>query len=202
MIDVFVWEMFKGLGVGHASMFVHGEHGKAYISWWPAAGSGLSRAVNGIESHGLVHSIHADIEEDGTPDWCSKPLRDLDERAIIEWWKGIACSPNLRTGTEVARSGSYTFLVNNCACTVVRALILGSSSEKRERIRAYFSRIMLFDGRNTERFFDRLTARIVAGVGSRPAVARSFMEASTSLVDRRLVVAPYDCRNIVEEVWK
>jgi hypothetical protein len=200
MVDIFVWEMFK-TGVGHASMFVHGNDGKAYISWWPAPGSGVKRAIHGMYSHGLVHSIHTDKEEDGVPDWCSKPLQDLDEKAIIEWWKQIAPSPNLHTGTESAKVGNYVFLTNNCAGTVVRALLMGASPEKRKKIKAYFHKQKFGSLQNAERFRDRLVAKVVGGVGSRSAVTRSLLETDISIVSRGRVIAPFDCRNIVEEVW-
>jgi len=34
-VTVFYWEMFKGISVGHTSMFVNGNQGNIYVSYWP-----------------------------------------------------------------------------------------------------------------------------------------------------------------------
>jgi hypothetical protein len=200
MVTVFVWEMFK-TGVGHASMFVNGPSGKAYISWWPSASTDeLHKASNGVFSAGLVHSMHSDIKhEQGNADWASKPLVDLDENKIIKWWNQIAASPNLTTGEEPAKAGNYTFLSNNCSTTVMRALRIGATAERRNQIDSYFLKSMRFGPtQNLERFAERAVPKLVANVGSGGAIFRSALETAVDNVARGVVVAPYDCRNVVE----
>ena len=93
-VTIFVWDMFKyrsgdGIGVGHASMFVHGNKGSIYISFWPSAHS----LKAGWSSPGVVHFINGDKKADGQPSWASKPISTLDEGAIIAWWSKIQHNP-------------------------------------------------------------------------------------------------------------
>src|SRR5690348_9065922 len=93
-VTVFGWGMFKrqpGIdrGVGHARMYVRGNSGAIYISFWPSHHS--LRA--GWHSQGVVHFINGDIAADGRPDWASKPIDGLDEGKIIAWWSKIQHNP-------------------------------------------------------------------------------------------------------------
>jgi hypothetical protein len=147
-VTIFVWSMFKyqpggSVGVGHASMFVHRPQGSIYISFWPAAHS--LRA--GLSSPGIVHFINGDKKADGQPDWASKPITTLDEGAIVRWWAQIQHNPLIDykhkvhiqiEGSEPAAKGkTYSIVLNQCAITVVRGLIVGSDSATRARIIAW-----------------------------------------------------------------
>lgn len=144
-VTIFVWDMFKyrvgeGIGVGHASMFVHGDRGSIYISFWPAAHS--IRA--GFSSPGVVHFINGDKMADGQPNWASKPISTLDEGSIIRWWSQIQRNPLLdyKHKTPIQVSGAaqaltghaYSIIFNQCAITVVRALMIGAEQATRTRI--------------------------------------------------------------------
>jgi hypothetical protein len=144
-VTVFVWDMFKyrpgdGIGVGHASMFVHGAKGNIYISFWPAAHS----LKAGWSSPGVVHFINGDKQADGQPSWASKPISTLDEGAIINWWSKIQHNPLIdythKKPFQVSGSGhadpgnTYSILINQCAITVVRALLVGANDATRTEI--------------------------------------------------------------------
>ncbi len=147
-VTVFVWDMFKyrpgdGIGVGHASLHLHGDKGSIYVSFWPAAHSPKA----GWSSPGVVHFINGDIKADGQPSWASKPITSLDEDAIIAWWSKIQSNPLLdyqhktpiqNNGAARASNGNtYSILLNQCSTTVVRALMVGSDQAGREKIRGW-----------------------------------------------------------------
>jgi hypothetical protein len=152
-VTIFVWDMFKhrageGIGVGHASMFVHGDKGSIYISFWPAAHS--IRA--GLSSPGVVHFINGDKKADGQPSWASKPISTLDEGSIIRWWGQIQHNPLLDykhktaiqiSGAEDASEGHmYSIIFNQCAITVVRALVIGADQATRAKITSWLQKNM------------------------------------------------------------
>jgi hypothetical protein len=147
-VTVFVWDMFKyrpgdGIGVGHASMSVHGEKGSIYISFWPSAHT----LKAGWSSPGVVHFINGDIKADGQATWASKPIITLDEDAIIRWWSKIERNPLLdyKHKTPIQVSGSadalpgntYSILLNQCSTTVVSALMVGADQVVRGKIAAW-----------------------------------------------------------------
>lgn len=86
---VFVWDMFKNWGVGHASLYLSGGNGSIYVSVWPQ----MHNLQSGILSHAKIHFINADKLADGTPSWASKPITDLDESKVIKWWGRIQSNP-------------------------------------------------------------------------------------------------------------
>lgn len=146
-VTVFVWDMFRktdeGFSVGHASMFVKGDKGTIYISFWPSQHS-LSA---GWHSAGVVHFINADVKANGRPTWASKPLDNLDEGAIIDWWSKVQSNPFIDykhktpiqiSGAEHASPGNmYSIVLNQCAIAVVRALLIGASPSDRDSIMAW-----------------------------------------------------------------
>jgi hypothetical protein len=149
-VTVFVWDMFKyrpgdGLGVGHASMFVHGAAGTIYISFWPAA----HNVKAGWSSPGVVHFINGDKEADGQPSWASKPISTLDEAAIIAWWSKIQANPlidyqhkkpiQISGAAHAVQGNKYSILFNQCSTTVVKALMVGASQSDRFKIMAWQS---------------------------------------------------------------
>jgi hypothetical protein len=144
-VTIFVWDMFKyqpgeGIGVGHASMFVHGEKGTIYISFWPSAHT----LKAGWSSPGVVHFMNGDKKADGQPSWASKTISTLDEGAIIAWWSKIQSNPLIDyvnkkpiqvSGAAHASPGAmYSILLNQCAITVVRALMVGADKDTRVKI--------------------------------------------------------------------
>jgi hypothetical protein len=144
-VTIFVWDMFQyrsgdGLGVGHASMFVHGDKGNIYISFWPSAHT----LKAGWSSSGVVHFINGDKKADGQPSWASKSIYTLDEGAIIAWWSKIQHNPLIdyahKGPVQVSGSGpaspgnTYSILFNQCSTTVVRALMIGANEDCRAKI--------------------------------------------------------------------
>jgi hypothetical protein len=197
---VFVWEMGK-TGVGHASMSIKGPSGDAYISWWPAAStSSAQRALHGIVSSGLVHSLRKDKEEDGIPDWASRPIDDLKEAAIISWWGTLAQSSNLKSGEEEAKSGHYVFLSNNCSTTVMRALLVGATPERRLQIRLHL--LETTEQQAEESLSERVIGKVVGGYGSWEPAKRAVVELVAAKVKPGFVIAPFDVRYVVENVWR
>lgn len=197
---VFVWEMAK-TGVGHASLSVRGKAGGAYISWWPAAStSSLGRAAHGVMSHGLVHSIRRDKEEDGIPDWASRPIGDLDEAAIVRWWGSLAQSSCLKSGEERSRSGHYVFLTNNCSTTVMRALLIGANNARRALIGQFL--LKSSQGDAAETLSQRAVGKVVGGYGTWGAIGRSTVELAAAAAKPGFVIAPFDVRYVVENVWR
>lgn len=142
---MFKYRLGDGIGVGHASMYVNGKHGCIYISFWPTAHS----LQAGWSSPGVVHFINGDIKADGEPSWASKPLSTLDEAAIIAWWSKIQHNPLLdyKQKTPIQLSGAahasdgntYSIVLNQCAITVVRALMVGADQICRAKICGWLS---------------------------------------------------------------
>lgn len=147
-VIIFVWDMFKyrpgdGVGVGHASLYIHGNSGSIYVSYWPAKHS--VRAALG--SPAKVHFMSGDKLADGNPDWASKTLQNLDEEGMIGWWKRIQpdCMLNyehrtsfMQQGVEEAATGSeYNIVKNQCSTTVVNCLLAGSDAKLAASIRAW-----------------------------------------------------------------
>jgi hypothetical protein len=64
-ITVFVWDMFRGFSVGHASMHVHSDHGSIYVSFWPQA----HNPIAALSSPGHIHFMNGDRKSDGMPQW-------------------------------------------------------------------------------------------------------------------------------------
>jgi hypothetical protein len=148
MVTVFEWDMFKGFGVGHASLLIHGNSGSIYISFWPAAHT----LKAGWSSPGLVHFINGDIRADGRPSWASKSISTLDEAAIISWWSKVQHNPFLDyahktpiqvSGVAHAISGNtYSILYNQCSTMVVTALLIGADEGCRTQIFAWLAKNM------------------------------------------------------------
>lgn len=150
-VTVFTWDMFKfrpgdGIGVGHAALFIHGQQGNTYISFWPAQHT----LKAGWSSSGVVHFINGDIKaEMGLPDWTSKPIEGLDEHAMIQWWSHVQHNPLIdykhKTATQISGASSasagnrYSIVLNQCAITVVYALWTGSNAYGRARIVAWLA---------------------------------------------------------------
>lgn len=184
-VVVFTWDMFKsGITVGHASMYVQGQHGDIYISFWPKV---VRSPRSAIYSTGALHLIRGDKDEDGQPDWVSRPLEDLDEAAIIKFWKPYDSAAQLDYGgpasNNVTKPNSggkpYDFLFSQCSTTVVRALISGASLSKRLQILGWLT---LNAGTNID----------VAGLRS----------VSKFLPYLRIpTVTPADVRELVKWVW-
>jgi hypothetical protein len=92
----------------------------------------------------VVHFINGDIQADGQPNWASKPISTLDEGAIIAWWSKIQHNPliDYKHRTPIQISGSarasegntYSILLNQCAITVVKALMVGANQDCRVKI--------------------------------------------------------------------
>ena len=197
---VFVWEMAK-TGVGHASMSIKGGYGDAYISWWPSAStSWWERSLHGVASRGLVHSIRRDKEEDGIPDWASRCIPDLDEAAILSWWSTLAQSSNVKTGEEMAKSGHYVFVTNNCSTTVMRALLVGATPEKRRQIWLYLLRSS--EGDAEETLSERIIGKAIGGYGTWQAAKRATVELVAAKTKPGFCIAPFDVRYVVENVWR
>ena len=148
-VTVFVWPMFGrapdgSRGVGHAALYVSGGCGNIYISFWPAEHSPSA----GISSPGKVHFINADRLSDGVPQWASKPLVDLNERAIVEWWSHIQFDPlidyshkrpfqiskNREEAFQPANHTQYRLINSQCSTMVVSALSHGATPEVRKKI--------------------------------------------------------------------
>lgn len=140
-VTVFTWDMFKPgkfTGVGHASMHVHGVHGKIYISFWPAA----HRPDKALYSIGKVHFMRGDKEVDGHPDWASKPIENLNEKNIIEFWSNFDPNHNLdyqgSNSKDVTKDNAggkiYNILFSQCSTVVVRALLSGADLTTRFKI--------------------------------------------------------------------
>jgi hypothetical protein len=149
-VTVFTWDMFKFgryLGVGHAALYVNNSHyGDIYISFWPAKHS-LSAAAWSV---GKVHFMAGDKDEDGMPGWASKPLANLDERKIIDYWGNFDPNHNLKYKgaasyhvTHTNQGGKhYDILLSQCSTTVVQALLSGADTNTRMKINSWLRRNM------------------------------------------------------------
>jgi hypothetical protein len=187
---VFVWDMFKGSagrapGVGHAALFVESKQGNIYVSFWPS----MHRVDKAIYSPGHIHFVNADRLSDGTPSWASKPIRNLDEGAIIAWWRKIQADPivnyrnkkpfqkssNEANNFQPATNAHYNIMFNQCSTTVVAGLLAGANVELR-------SKIMMWCLQN-------------AGKGLGPVQLPTF------LPFRVPTVTPKDVRNLVTAIW-
>lgn len=176
--------MFRG-GVGHASLYVHSQQGSIYISFWPS----MHRVDKAIFSSAHIHFVNADRLADGTPGWASKPIDDLNESAIITWWKKIQADPIIdyknkkpfqKSADEIsnfqeANNAHYNILLNQCSTTVVAALLVGAGQELRLKILSWCARN--------------------AGKGLGPVQLPSF------LPFRVPTITPKDVRNLVANVW-
>jgi hypothetical protein len=153
-VTVFVWNMgARGpdgtRGVGHAAMHVSGSYGSIYISLWPAEHNPKA----GWSSPAKVHFLNGDKLWDGRPNWASKPLDRLDEKAIIQWWSKIQHNPlidykhkkpfqldtNKDTAFQPADNTEYRILNSQCATTVAhsrdgdqrfQAMVITDSSDR------------------------------------------------------------------------
>jgi hypothetical protein len=147
-ITVFTWDMFKFgkyFGVGHAALYVKNSErkGDIYLSFWPSHRSPISAAW----SVGKVHFMSGDKEEDGMPAWASKPLTDLDEGKIIDYWGHFDPNHNLdykgsrsSNVTHVNEGGEhYNILACQCSTTVVSALMTGANTNTRAKIRVWLA---------------------------------------------------------------
>lgn len=95
-------------------------------------------------SSAKLHFMNGDKKADGTPDWASKPIDDLDEASIIQWWSRTQPNGLLdfkkRTDFMKAGEGSsapgniYNIVGNQCSTTVVRAMIAGANSKTKAAI--------------------------------------------------------------------
>ena len=149
-VTVFVWNMFgRGpdgkRGVGHASMHVSGASGSIYVSFWPYA----HNPTAGWSSPGKIHFMNADRLADGRPQWASKPLGGLDEKAIIQWWGRIQRDPSIDykhkkpfqlstdkdNAFQLADNTQYRILQCQCATTVVAGLEAGANSALKAKIK-------------------------------------------------------------------
>ncbi|MGV7031048.1 hypothetical protein [Methylobacterium symbioticum] len=177
-VTVFAWKMFKyrpgeGVGVGHAALSISGNFGSIYVSFWPAA----HNLKSGLYSEAKLHFMNGDKKADGTPDWASKPIEDLNEERIIQWWSRT--QPNclldfknrtdfMKTGEVSAAKGSiYNIVANQCSTTVVRALIEGASSNRK--------------------------AAIIGALGISHGTGAGVISLPT--------ITPQDVRNLVASVW-
>lgn len=185
-VNVFTWDMFKfgpHSGVGHASMHVHGPQGNIYISFWPAKHATLEAAY----SQGKVHFIRGDKEDDGQPSWASKPLRDLNEARIVEFWKAYDSMPGLdykgsnsANKTKTNDGGKiYNLAIQQCSTVVVGALLAGADLTTRLKIQTWLA---LNAGTN----FD------LGGIQGFSRYLPTF---------RVPTVTPADVREMVKRVW-
>lgn len=146
---VFVWDMFKRNagrepGVGHAALFVESKRGNIYISFWPS----MHRLDKAIYSPGRIHFVNADRLADGVPNWASKPIDNLNEERIIDWWMKIQTDPiinyankkkfqtsaNEANNFQWATNAHYNIMFNQCSTTVVAGLLAGADEELRSKI--------------------------------------------------------------------
>jgi hypothetical protein len=181
---VFEWDMFRG-GVGHASMYINGKSGVIYISFWPQHHS----VAAGLLSKGKIHFMNADKKADGVPSWASRPLNDLNEAAIINWWRGIQSDPFIdyknkkpfqtssddAANFQQANNRVYNILLNQCSTTVVTALVIGAAPETRAKILRWLA--------------------LNAGRGLGPVQVPGFIPY------RVPTVTPTDVKNLVIDVW-
>jgi hypothetical protein len=89
--------------------------------------------------------MNADKQADGVANWALKPLNDLDETAIIQWWSKIQTDPfiDYKDKKPFQKSASkddnfqqangplYDILLNQCSTTVVAALLIGAAPPRR-----------------------------------------------------------------------
>jgi hypothetical protein len=110
----------------------------------------MHRVDKAIYSPGHIHFVNADRLSDSTPSWASKPIRNLDEGAIIAWWRKIQADPiicygnkkppqkcsNEATNFQPATNAHYNIMSNSnqCSTTVVAGLLAGANVELRSRI--------------------------------------------------------------------
>ena len=149
----------------------------------------MHRLDKAIFSSAHIHFINADRMADGTPNWASKPIDNLNESAIITWWRKIQVDPfidyknkkSFQVSTEEASNfqeasnAHYNILLNQCSTTVVAALLMGAGPELRVKILSWC-------GRN-------------AGKGLGPVQLPSF------LPFRVPTITPKDVRSLVKNVW-
>jgi hypothetical protein len=189
---VFVWDMFRRgpgpkheIGVGHAAMHVSGNHGSIYISFWPNEHS----LKGGWSSPGRIHFMNADRKADGSPQWASKSITDLDDAAIISWWSKIQSDPiidykhkkefqtsnNENTNFQMATDQQYSILFNQCSTMVVAAILHGADNKIRAKIRAW------------------LNAHSGRGLG--------YIQIPTLLPWQIPTITPKDVKNLVISIW-
>ena len=191
-VTVFVWDMFRrgpdgSRGVGHASMLVNGKYGTCYVSLWPEEHT----LAAGLSSPAKVHFMNGDRLADGVPSWASKPLENLDEKAIIAWWGSIQRDPLIdyskkkpfQTASapdqafQSATNTQYRILNNQCSTAVVRGLLAGAD--------------LLF------------SAKIIAwlalnGVHIGPATLSQPLSAVLRILG---VISPTDVKELIVSVW-
>lgn len=189
---VFVWPMGgrdpRGhVGVGHASLFISGKFGSAYISFWPAAHNFFSA----LSSPGKIHFMNGDRISDGTPKWASKPLVDLNDAAVINWWSHIQRDPLINYGHkkpfqstknqdsafQMASNTQYRLLNSQCSTMVVAALIAGSNPDRKIQIRDWLKK------RNVN-------------IGP-----FEFIKEFSVILRYIGTITPTDVKNLISEVW-
>ena len=195
-ITVFTWDMFrkdpKGeRGVGHASMFVQNKAGNFYISFWPSA----HNIFDAIYSTGKVHFMKGDIAHDGQPSWASKPIENLDETKILNFWKGFDSQPfidyknknsnNFNKNFEKSNEGGrkYDLLYSQCSTTVANALYIGSDNQLQREISNW---IHVKRGSNDILGF---------------AAAKMLPSIPTTSGLPKVTITPADVKQLVKDIW-
>ncbi len=125
MIHVFVWKKCDDSVLGHASMYVSGDAGKFYVSWYPASDVG-DAAV--FQKEVCVQGKHfSSMREEKTrvwkgrdPDICTPPINGLNESKIAKGWD------------KILKEQQWCMAKQNCSTVIYHLLRLGGAPSSRE----------------------------------------------------------------------